>query len=145
MAITIIVGTNSWLTLAEAETYFESRINADSWNNLPSNDEKSKYLISAYNWLFYDPAFLAPASATQQAVKNGQCEAALFLIDYATEWDKRDALIASGVKEFQYSKWEEKLGEVKKPNTVINYFSAVGFYGGANFFAQLQNIDDNSI
>ena len=145
MAATIIVGTNSWVTLAEAETYFEARPQSTGWDSLTTDDQKNQYRIFAFNWLFYDPGFLAPASATQQAVKNGQCEAAEFLITNYAEWAKRDALIASGVKDFQYSKWRETLGEVTKPNIVINYFSSVGFYGGANFFAQLQDIDDNSI
>jgi len=142
MAATIVVGTNSWLTLAEAETYFESRINADDWNNLPDDNTKNQYLITAYNWLFYDPGFFAPASATEQAVKNGQCEAALFLAGYAEEYSKREALIASGVKDFTYSKWSETLGEVKKPDSVINYFISAGYYAGANAFVLTPDISD---
>lgn len=141
MTVTITVGVNSWLTLAEAETYFASRINSTPWTSLASDDEKSKYLISAYNWIFYDPAFSAPASSALVAVKNGQCEAALFLITYASDFAEREAKIASGIKSFSYSKWSENLSEVKKPTSVSNYFSSAGFYLGSNGCAQLQDFD----
>lgn len=143
MAATIIVGTNSWLTLTEAETYFESRAQSDSWNALSEGD-KNIYLITAYNWLFYDPGFFAPASSTSQAVKNGQCEAALFLIDYGEEYNKREALIASGVKDFKYSKWSETLGETNKPDSVTNYFISAGYYVGGNALIQTPDLDVNS-
>jgi hypothetical protein len=140
LAATIVVGTNSWLTLAEAETYFESRINSDSWNALSEGD-KNIYLITAYNWIFYDPGFFAPASATNSAVKNGQCEGALFLINYGEEYEKREALLASGVTEFKFSKWSEKLGEAKKPDSVTNYFISAGYYAGANVLIQTPDLD----
>ena len=143
MAATIIVGTNSWVTLAEADTYFESRAQSDSWTAL-STDNKNIYLITAFNWIFYDPGFLAPASSTNQAVKNGQCEAALYLIDYGVEHEKREALLSMGVENFKYSKWSEKLGETKKPDSVTNYFNYAGFYVGANVLIQTTELDESS-
>lgn len=135
----IVVGTNSWLTLAEAEIYFSSRIGSAPWSALTDGD-KEKYLISAFYWLYYDSAFTAPSTATDDGVKFAQCEAALFLIVYADEYGKRDALIASGVKEFDYSKWREVLGaEVKKPAAVVNFMSAVGYYNGGIAMAILED------
>lgn len=126
----IVVGTNSWLTLAEAESYFSTRINSTAWSGLPDNATKEKYLISAFNWIYYDPAFTAPSTADDDAVKYGQCEGALFLITYGDEYYKRDALIASGVTSFDYSKWSEDLGEIVKPAAIFNFFLAVGYYRG---------------
>lgn len=133
MAASIVVGTNSWVTLAEANAYFDTRINNFEWKKLSSENRKI-YLISAFYWLLYDSAILAPASATIDAVKFGQCEAAFFLIKYAEEHEKRDALISSGVKNFDYSKWSEDLTEITKPKSVVNYFSSAGYYAGANGF-----------
>ena len=127
MALT--VGVNSWVTRAEADAYFDDRIDSDPWTSL-SVENKDKYLITAYNWIKFDPMFVAPAGSTSQAVKNGQCEAALFLINYSLEYERRGALIASGVKKFQYSRWTENLGEITKPYAVINYFTSAGYYNG---------------
>lgn len=130
----IAVGTNSWVTLAEADTYFSTHIGSAPWDALNDTD-KEKYLITAYNWIYYDSSFDVPAASTETAVKYGQCEAALFLINYYAEYSKRDALIASGVTSFEYGKRSEDLGAVQKPDTVINYFSSVGLYsGGVAFF-----------
>lgn len=139
MALT--VGTNSWVTLAEAETYFSERIDSTPWSSLADNATKEKYLISAYRWIIYDPMFSVPSTSSSDAVKFGQCEAAIFLISYSKEYDKRQALIASGVKEFVYSRWEEKLGEAVKPLSVINYFTSGGYYRGG---VSVTVFEDNS-
>ena len=133
MAIT--VGTNSWITLADADIYFSSHIGSAPWDAL-SDSEKEKYLITAYRWIYYDSAFNVPASSSEGAVKYGQCEAALYLISYYSDNSKREALIAGGVKRFQYGKREEDLTEVKKPQIVINMFSSVAMYnGGVSIFS----------
>lgn len=134
----IAVGTNSWVTLAEANTYFESHIGSSPWNAL-TDANKEKYLITAYRWIFYDSAFPVPAASTETAVKYGQSEAALFLINYYTEYDKHDALNAMGITEFQYSKRREDLVEVKKPASVINYFSSVALYTGGVALFEVSN------
>jgi hypothetical protein len=125
----LVVGVNSWVTRAEADTYFDDRINNTPWTAL-TDSEKDQYLITAFNWIFYDSQFTAPSSSTATAVKNGQCEAALFLINYGDEWAKRDAFISSGVTSFDFSKWSEDLSQVSKPDGVKNYFSSEGFFSG---------------
>lgn len=127
--MSIVVGTNSWITLADADIYFSTRINSDTWDAL-TDENKNKYLITAYNWIYYDSAFNVPASSTETAVKYGQCEAALYLITYSSDMSKHDAMIASGITRFKYGKREEDLGTVKKPKTVIDFFSSVGYYSG---------------
>ena len=126
----LVVGENSWVSLLEAEAYFADRIDTSNWDNLSDDAAKSKYLVTAFRWIRFDPEFIAPSSSTASEVKYGQCEAALFLTNYSEEYDKRAALIQSGVLKFQYSRWTENLGEVKKPVNVINYFSSVGLYNG---------------
>lgn len=139
----LVVGINSWVTLVEAEAYFLDRIDIEKWNALADNPTKEKYLVSAYRWVYYDPDFIAPSSAIDEEVKIGQCEAALFLLNYSKEYDKRAALIQSGVKKFQYSRWTENLGEVKKPISVINPFAKIGYYNGGVSSALL--VDDSTL
>lgn len=143
MAATIVVGTNSWTTLAEANTYFATRINNSRWEKLSSNDRKI-FLISAFEQLDNDPAIIAPKTTTEAAVKKGQAEFAFFLIKYADDRERRDALISSGVKDFQYSKWQEELTEVVLPTIVRNFFSSVGFYVGSSAFA-LVDTDETDV
>ena len=134
----IVVGTNSWITLADADTYFSSHIGASPWDALSDND-KEKYLITAYRWVYYDSAFDVPAASSETAVKYGQCEAALYLISYYTDMTKHDAIISSGIKSFRYGKRSEDLGSVKKPQSVINYFSSIGMYSSGVALFEVTN------
>ena len=126
----LIVGTNSWGSLAEAELYFGDRIDTEGWTALPDDATKSKFLVSAFRWIYNDPMFDVPVDSEESSVKEGQFEAVLFLVNYSKEYEKRAALISMGVEKFQYSKWTENLGELSKPMTIINYFSKAGFYNG---------------
>ena len=136
----LTVGTDTWATLAEADSYFGSHIASSPWDALSDND-KEKYLKTAYRWIYYDSAFSVPAASTETAVKYGQCEAALFLINYYTEYDKHSAMNAMGIKSFRYSKRSEDLSEVKKPSSVINYFSSVAMYTGGVALFTVTNSD----
>ena len=82
--MSITVGTDSWTSLADANTFFESHIGSSVWDDL-SDLDKEKYLKTAYRWIYYDSAFTVPAASSETAVKYGQCEAALFLINYYGE------------------------------------------------------------
>ena len=131
----LVVGTNSWVTLVEADAYFADHPKSSPWDVL-DDPTKEQYLILSFNWIVNDPAFTAVPSTVDQNVKNGQCEGALFLINYYDDYTKRDALIATGVQSFTYSKWSETLGEVSKPQWVVYFFDGAGFFngGGASGF-----------
>ncbi len=90
----IIVGTNSWLTEADADTYFTDRIKAsDYWtDDAPDN---SPALITAYKWL-NSGKYDFPDDATQ-AMKDAQCEMAFFLLQHQPDLDLRMGLQAQGV------------------------------------------------
>ena len=47
---TIIIGSNSWVTIAESDIYLDEKKGADSWAAL-ANSEKIKDLITAYRWI----------------------------------------------------------------------------------------------
>lgn len=128
--MSLVVGTNSWVSLSEANTYFTTRIGTAGWDNLTTDAEKNSYLITAYNWIKYDPTFNVPADSTEEDVKKGQCEAALFLINHYEDYQRREAQIASGITKFNYSEWHEYLSESTKPRSIINFFASAGFYNG---------------
>lgn len=94
----IEVGVNSWVTEAEADTYFATRYGAgDYWL---SGVDKDGALITAYNWLMGCTQFtLAASTAASQSVMDAQCEMALFLIQHQPDIDLRMGLQAQGVRE----------------------------------------------
>jgi len=96
MAATIVIGTNSWESEAEANSYMEGRVKAGEWwtddgsDNIPA-------LITAFKWLTGTPAFSFPAVVTQD-MKDAQSEYALFLLQHQPDLDLRVGLQAQGVK-----------------------------------------------
>jgi len=90
----IVVGTNSWVTEAEANTYFDDRIRAsDYWTD--AADDNVPALITAYNWLNAGK-YAFPTTATQP-IKDAQCEYAFFLLQHQPDLDLRMGLQAQGV------------------------------------------------
>uniref|UniRef100_A0A6M3LWZ3 Uncharacterized protein n=1 Tax=viral metagenome TaxID=1070528 RepID=A0A6M3LWZ3_9ZZZZ len=90
---TITVGTNSWVTEAEANTYFDSRVgSSDYW--VDGEDDNLAALITAFNWL--NAKYDLPVVGTT-AIKNAQCEMALFLLQHQPDLDLRMGLQAQGV------------------------------------------------
>jgi len=93
MAAVITVGTNSWVTEAEANTYFLTRIHGDDyWTDSASDNIPA--LITAYNWL--NVRYDLPVVGTAD-IKNAQCEYALFLLQHQPDLDLRMGLQAQGV------------------------------------------------
>ena len=116
MALSIIPGTNSWVTLAEADAYFEAKYNAsDIWAAF-TDTVKKQLLISAYNWINQQSIFSISPSSTAEAVKIAQCEAAWYLYSFGTEDEKRRALIGQGVTSFDLSNWSETLSKYQFPS-----------------------------
>ena len=63
------------------------------------------------------------------------------MINYYSEIAKYEAMNAMGIKEFVYGKREEKLSGIKKPQTVIDYFSSVAMYNGGVALFEVSNDD----
>lgn len=129
--MSIVVGQNTWETTAEANAYLEFRIGASAWFSLPDTaapgtPSKESYLVTAFNWLLSSKEVKLSKKLIDDNVKNAQSEAALFLLQYRDEYEKRQALIAAGVKEFTYSKWREVLGELKLPENIRGMLSDYG-------------------
>jgi len=142
--ITLTPGTNTWATLAEAETYFRTRLGASVYWNATA--EKPAALVSAFNTLYYSGLFTFPATATQ-AVKNAQCEMALFLLQHLSDMDARAGLIAQGVSEagIVQEKYKDDAGtEIAIPPIVRTLLADCETSGG--FFAtDLERNDDEDV
>jgi len=97
MAATITVGTNSWVTEAEGNTYMEARLGAgDYWTNGAADNVPA--LITAYNWLVGCGKYTFPTTAVA-AMKSAQCEMSLFLLRNSPDIDLRMGIQAQYVVE----------------------------------------------
>jgi len=132
----LVVGTNSWVTVAEADTYMADRWNSSAWLTL-TNTQKEQLLITSYRWIQAQPQFSIPASSTLAVVKNAQIELAWYIYSFFDETEKRRALYTQGVRRFKLSKWEEELEEGGFPD-FINDILADELIGLGGYFPTVQ-------
>lgn len=118
----IIVGTNSWVTIIEADAYFDDRFGASAWAGF-SEPVKSELLISAYRWIQQQSMFTISASASAEKIKQAQYETAWFIYNYFSKYEERRALFASGVRKFKIEQFEEELEEVGFPKFISDLLS----------------------
>jgi hypothetical protein len=113
----LVVGTNSWVTVAEADTYLSEKWEAGTtWSGL-TNAEKEAALITSYRWIKRKyPAI--PAASTNVNVKNAQIELAWYIVNFNEEHVKRSALYTQGVRKFKISKWSETLMKSELPDGI---------------------------
>ena len=98
VADTLTPGTNTWATTAEAEAYFRTRLGASAvWNE---DADKAAALVTAYKYLVNSGLWSFPDTAVQ-AMKDAQCEMALFLLKHMADMDARHGLQAQGVTQSQ--------------------------------------------
>lgn len=134
----LVVGTNTYISLADAEIYFLDRLNIDTWT-VASNDTKTKALLMACKIVddqrYQGQPFLytqsmafpryglknrqnqpIPTLATPDDVKWAQCEQALFILDQVASQDAtsdRRQMIREGVSEVRIGDYSEKYRENK--------------------------------
>jgi len=87
---------NSWVTMAEANTYFGERIGAG--NYWTTGLDKERALITAYRQLKNMEGYVFPDTPTVN-MQYAQCEQALFLIAFSDEIFRRASVQAQGVVE----------------------------------------------
>ena len=107
-----------WMTnVAEADTYFTTRLGSDPWTSL-SSANKTAALTTAYDRLRYCDDFSIPSSPTAAQLallKDAQCEMAIYLAIHLEDEDRRKGLQAQGVvgagmvKETYDKEWLDKL------------------------------------
>ena len=131
----ITVGTNSWVTVAEANTYLATKYGAGAWAALSVAD-KEALLITAYNLLRRQSGYNIDPASTNQNVKDAQCETAWFWYLHGEEWDKRSALYASGVRSFTVMSWTESLQTPTLPQFIKDLLTEFST-GGGNYLPRV--------
>jgi len=131
------VGTNSWASVADADSYLEFIPGSTDWFAMddspatPGAESKESYLVMAFQWLISASQFTGLSSSlSSDNVKEAQIEAGLFLLHYREDYFKRSTLIASGVESFKMSRFSEKLGRVDIPDYIANKLSDYTVYAG---------------
>lgn len=138
----IVVGTNSWVTIAEADTYLTNKNLATNWFALddnpvnPGETSKESFLVEVFYRLLYNVNYSLTENVINTAVKNAQIEFAFFLLNNYKGYIKREALTASGVSSFTYSKWKESLSKIKTPWIVEGMLQKSG-YSSSNFLEDI--------
>lgn len=103
---TLTVGTNSWVTLTQANTYLDEKPGASAWATTIES-EKSRYLISAYRWINRLTNY--SISSVTNKLRYAQIELAWYLYGNSGTHEKHEALNAQGIKDFDLSKFSESL------------------------------------
>lgn len=115
--MSLVIGSNSFVTLAEANSYFAEKYGASVWASLTSAN-KEQLLISAYRWITRSSEVSVPPTATATNVKYAQIELAWYIYCYNEEHNKRSALYSQGVRSFNISKFSETLSQGGLPDIV---------------------------
>jgi len=119
--MSLTVGTNSWIDLADANIYMSSRLMSGKyWHTALGDSSKEAALITAYNYLVGCGLFDFPTVVSQN-MKNAQCEMALFLVIHQEDMDIRLGLqsqnvSAAGIVQETYDL--DRLGEIVIPPVV---------------------------
>jgi hypothetical protein len=114
----LIVGINSWVSVEDANLYFADRLGASThWNTTAS---KSAALVTAFKQLMGCGLFSLAATDTAQAIKDAQCEMALFLLIHQEDMDSRAGLQAQGVAKAGIVQEEYDLAAAGKPMIPAN-------------------------
>lgn len=140
--MSLTVGTNSWVTVAEADTYFADSFGRSAWSGL-SNAVKEQLLITSYRWIQQQRLFTIPATSTEEIVKQAQMELAWFVYNYKADYDKRSALYDGGVRKFKIEQFEEELAENSFPSEIQDMLSDYITKGSGSFPKISRSLNDN--
>lgn len=142
----LVVGSNSWETVAEADDYLENKMNASEWFELSTVGargavSKESVLITAYNEILASPLVNISKDSSDNNVKNAQSEMALFILQYYDELMDRRASIASGLSSFSASKIHEAYSSLEgggSPTLPSNVIGLLFDYNTANTTVELE-------
>lgn len=71
----LLLGTNTFVTLADSDLYFTDQLGGEAWTDLPETD-KEKALIAAWQKINAACAYEFSADSAPENVKIAQCELA---------------------------------------------------------------------
>lgn len=115
--MSVTVGTNSWVTIAETDDYLCETMDSSEWFTLTTK-QKTQRILTAYRWINQQPDISIPATSTATAVKYAQIELSLYIHNNWTEHKKREGLYNSGVRNFSVMSFSESLAGAKFPDYI---------------------------
>lgn len=137
---TIVINTNSWVTIVEADTYLDEKVGASAWAAL-TDEQKSEYLITAFRWINRLPDY--DFSVVTNNMKYAQIELAWYIYGNYTTHTKHEALYASGVRNFRVSKFTESLAKPELPPVVKDLLDDYDLYSGGYFPTIERDVEQN--
>lgn len=130
---TVIVSTNSWCTIAYADSYFDGQYNRSAWASLSLND-RSRLLIHSFTWINQQTDFVIAPTDSSVKVKQAQCEAAWFIRGYFEYYEKNRAMIESGLTSHRDMDFSENFQkEIKFPPFIAQMLSPYATGSGGVF------------
>ncbi len=126
----LVIGTNTWISVSDADGYFTYKYNADAWSTF-SNSTKEKLLVSAYRWI--NSLYAISIATVTQKLKDAQCETAWYLYKFQPEHEKRAALYNQGVTSFEIIDFSEDLKGAQFPDYIFEMIKEFVAKGSAAF------------
>lgn len=105
--MSLVVGTNSWASLTEANIFLSDWYGASAWASL-TNTNKESLLITAFWRIYKNGKYSIAKSETNEDVKNAQILTAFYIYENNDEVKQRLASQAQGVENFSISSFSEK-------------------------------------
>lgn len=124
----LTVGTNSYLTKLEAETYFSTRLNHVAWDNLNDEDDvRALVTASQQISMLVSTDYKLPLVTIPQLLKDAVCELALSMASDLAVIDQADT--------------KKNIKRVKAGSAEVEFFNDnSGSNTGARFPANVMNI-----
>lgn len=139
----VVVGVNSWVTIAQADDYFAAKYGASAWAALTLS-VKTQLLLTAVKWIKAQNTFDIAMTSTEELVKDAQCELAWFVYLWKEEYDKRAALSAMGVSNYRVLDFSESLKGVEFPAAVSTMLSDFSLEASSQFVNISRDLEDNA-
>jgi len=126
------VGTNSWINITDADTYFNDIWDGSFWSS-QSLPDKQKLLITACKWIL-SSGYSISMTSTAQVVKDAQCELAIEVYNSYEEYKNRRTKYASGIRSFNFNGWSETLVKAELPVNIQALLADSATGQGGKFF-----------
>ena len=141
-----------WITLADASTYFVTRLNSAAWTGGAVTDAtRTSALTMAYNRIRYHDKLTIPATPTaaeDAILEDAQCELAIYMLQHLPDEDRRkglqaQAVKAAGVVKEQYKK--DDLMGLPLPPIVWNMLAGFWKYDAPFYAKDIDRDEDEAV
>jgi len=119
--MSLILHTNSWVTIAEADNYLSDKFGASAWS---LSTEKEALLVTAFYEIYTTPNITIPKNSTNERVKWAQIELAFWLLQHDQDRGIRESLQVMGVTSAKADDTQENYNcKFILPPTIANLLS----------------------